>query len=291
MLVFGIFLGKDIFQSDVSIPHFSTRLNSVLDQIEHLYVDTIDRSALEEIAVEAIVEELDPHSFYLTPDELKAMSEPMEGGFEGIGVEFIISEDTLMVVTALPGGPSESAGIRAGDRILTVDGDEISGTDLTNSRVMKLLKGEGGTKVDLGLMRGGSGENYEVVITRARIPINSVVASFKLDEEIGYIKVIRFAATTAMEFAQAMDDLVADGATQVIVDLRGNGGGYLKAATDMLDLFLQKGLDIVYTEGKSSPKITYKSQMEGVFSSMPIAILIDDGSASASEIIAWVMQD
>ena len=291
MLVLGIFLGKGIFQSDVNIPHFSTRLNSVLDQIEHLYVDTIDRASLEEIAVEAIVEELDPHSIYLTPDELKAMSEPMEGGFEGIGVEFIIKEDTLMVVTALPGGPSESAGIRAGDRILTVDGDEISGTDLTNSRVMKLLKGKGGTKVDLGLMRGGSGIRYDVVITRARIPINSVVASFMIDEKVGYVKVIRFAATTAFEFAQAMDDLVADGATQVIVDLRGNGGGYLKAATDMLELFLQKGLDIVYTEGKSSPKFTYTSQMEGVFSNMPIAILIDDGSASASEIFAGALQD
>ena len=290
MLVLGIFLGKGLYESEVNLPHFSTRLNSVLDQIEYLYVDTIDRSALEEIAVEAIVAELDPHSLYLTPAEIKAMSEPMEGGFEGIGVEFLISDDTLMVVTALPGGPSESAGIRAGDRILKVDGEDISGTDLSNSRVMKLLKGEGGTKVELGLQRS-NGDKYDVTITRARIPINSVVASFKLTEEIGYVKVIRFAATTALEFAQAMDDLVANGITKVVIDLRGNGGGYLKAATDMLDLFLLKDLDIVYTEGKSSPKQVYRSQYDGVFASMPIAVLIDESSASASEIFAGALQD
>ena len=289
MLLLGIFIGKGLYESD-TLPHLSTRLNSVLDQIEVLYVDTIDREALEEIAVEAIVAELDPHSLYLTPDEIKAMSEPMEGGFEGIGVEFLIKHDTLMVVTALPGGPSEGAGIRAGDRILKVEGEQISDSELSNSKVMKLLKGPGGTKVNLGLMRS-NGDEYDVTITRARIPINSVVASFKLTEDIGYVKVVRFAATTAMEFARAMDQLVAEGITQVVVDLRGNGGGYLKAATDMLDLFLLEGLDIVYTEGKASPKKIYQSQYDGVFSNMPIAVLIDDGSASASEIFAGAMQD
>ena len=288
-LILGIFIGKGLYESD-TLPHLSTRLNSVLDQIEVLYVDTIDREALEEIAVEAIVAELDPHSLYLTPDEIKAMSEPMEGGFEGIGVEFLIKNDTLMVVTALPGGPSEGAGIRAGDRILKVEGKQISGSELSNSKVMQLLKGPGGSKVNLGLMRS-NGDLYDVTITRARIPINSVVASFKLTEEIGYVKVIRFAATTALEFARAMDQLVSEGITQVVLDLRGNGGGYLKAATEMLDLFLLEGLDIVYTEGKASPKKVYHSQYDGVFSNMPIAVLIDDGSASASEIFAGAMQD
>lgn len=289
MLLLGIFIGKGLYESD-TLPNLSTRLNSVLDQIEVLYVDTIDREALEEIAVEAIVAELDPHSLYLTPDEIKAMSEPMEGGFEGIGVEFLIKNDTLMVVTALPGGPSEGAGIRAGDRILKVEGEQISGSELSNSKVMKLLKGPGGTKVNLGLMRS-NGDEYDVTINRARIPINSVVASFKLTEDIGYVKVIRFAATTALEFARAMNQLVSEGITQLVVDLRGNGGGYLKAATDMLDLFLLEGQDIVYTEGKASPKKVYQSQYDGVFSNMPIAVLIDDGSASASEIFAGAMQD
>ena len=291
MLALGIFLGMTYDAKEQFIPKFSTRLNSVLDQIEYLYVDTIDRSALEEIAVEAIVDELDPHSLYFTSDEIKAMSEPMEGGFEGIGVEFIITNDTLMVVNALQGGPSEAAGIRGGDRILKVDTLEISGRDLTNSKVMKLLKGKGGTKVDLTLMRGGSGEIYDVTITRARIPIHSVVASFKVTEDIGYVKVIRFAATTAYEFASSMDELVANGATSIIVDLRGNGGGYLKAATDMIELFLTEGLEIVYTEGKSSPKFSYTSQLDGVFSNMPITVLIDESSASASEIFAGALQD
>ena len=291
MLALGIFLGMTYDSNDQFGPQFSTRLNSVLDQIEYLYVDTIDRSALEEIAVEAIVKELDPHSLYFTSDEIKAMSEPMEGGFEGIGVEFIITNDTLMIVTALQGGPSESAGIRGGDRIVKVDNLEISGRDLTNSKVMELLKGKGGTKVDLTLMRGGSDEIYDVTITRARIPINSVVASFKITEDIGYVKVIRFAAPTAYEFASSMDELVVNGATSIIVDLRGNGGGYLKAATDMIELFLTKGLEIVYTEGKSSPKFSYITQLNGVFSNMPITVLIDESSASASEIFAGALQD
>ena len=291
MLVLGIFLGKEVFSTSGEIPVFSNQLNSVLDQIEYLYVDTVDRRSLEEAAVEAIVNELDPHSVYFDAEEVQAMAEPMEGGFEGIGVEFLITNDTLMVVTALPGGPSEGVGIRAGDRILRVDTTEISGPELSNSMVMNLLKGKGGTLVNLGLMRGGTGELYDVVITRARIPIRSVVASFILEEKVGYVKIIRFAATTSYEFAVAMDDLVAQGADKVVVDLRGNGGGYLKSCTDMIDLFLQKGCDIVYTEGKSSPKLVYQSEYDGVFSDMPIAILIDESSASASEIFAGAIQD
>lgn len=288
VLFLGFFLGKGWDKPQFT---WGSRINQVLDQIELLYVDSVDRSALEDAAVEAIVAKLDPHTLYFTEEELAEMAEPMEGGFEGIGVEFIISDDTLMVVNAIPGGPSESAGIRGGDRIVSVEGEEISGPELDNSTVMSLLKGKGGTKVNLGLLRASDASRYNVQITRARIPIHSVVASFILEDNVGYVKVIRFAATTAVEFSEALDRLARDGATSVIVDLRSNGGGYLHAATDMIDRFLLKDLDIVYTEGKAAPRITYKSTYDGEFSNLPIAILIDESSASASEIFAGAIQD
>lgn len=288
VLFLGFFLGKGWDKPQFT---WGSRINQVLDQIELLYVDSVDRSALEDAAVEAIVAKLDPHTLYFTEEELAEMAEPMEGGFEGIGVEFIISDDTLMVVNAIPGGPSESAGIRGGDRIVSVEGEEISGPELDNSTVMSLLKGKGGTKVNLGLLRASDASRYNVQITRARIPIHSVVASFILEDNVGYVKVIRFAATTAVEFLEALDRLARDGATSVIVDLRSNGGGYLHAATDMIDRFLLKDLDIVYTEGKAAPRITYKSTYDGEFSNLPIAILIDESSASASEIFAGAIQD
>jgi carboxyl-terminal processing protease len=215
----------------------------------------------------------------------------MEGNFEGIGVEFIIQNDTLIVVNAIAGGPSESAGIRSGDRIVKVGDEEISGVDLTNKRVMELLKGARGTKVDLSLLHSSSNEEYDVEIVRDRIPIHSVVASFIIEEDVGYIKVIRFSATTAAEFAEAMHNLERDGATSVIVDLRANGGGYMSAATDMIDRFLDQGLGIVYTEGKASPRRDYVSKYDGEYRNWPIAVLIDESSASASEIFAGAMQD
>ena len=288
VLFLGFFLGKEWDKPQFT---WGSRINQVLNQIELLYVDSVDRSALEDAAVEAILAKLDPHTLYFTKEELAEMAEPMEGGFEGIGVEFIISDDTLIVVNAISGGPSETAGIRGGDRIVTVEGEEISGPQLNNSSVMSLLKGKVGTVVNLGLLSASDASRYDVQITRARIPIHSVVASFLLEDNVGYVKVIRFAATTAVEFSEALDRLTRDGATSLIVDLRSNGGGYLHAATDMIDRFLLKDLDIVYTEGKAAPRITYKSMYDGEFSNLPIAILIDESSASASEIFAGAIQD
>ena len=213
----------------------------------------------------------------------------MEGNFEGIGVEFIIQDDTLMVVAAIPGGPSEAAGIQAGDRILQVEGAPISGPELTNKRVMELLKGPRGTEVTLGLSRRG--RDFQVHLTRDRIPIQSVVAAFTMEDSVGYLKAIRFAASTAQEFEEAMAFLAAQGATSVVVDLRGNGGGYLNAVVDMVELFLDEGQPIVYTEGKSSPRRTYKTRRRGPYVDWPVAVLVDEGSASASEIFAGAMQD
>ncbi|MDA0731335.1 MAG: S41 family peptidase [Bacteroidetes bacterium] len=291
-LALGLMLGKGCEDGSLSSnSRVGSRISHILDQIEVLYVDSINREALVDVAVEAIVDELDPHTYYFSRAELEEMAAPMEGNFEGIGVEFIIQNDTLIVVNAIAGGPSESAGIRSGDRIVKVGDEEISGANLTNKRVMELLKGARGTKVDLSLLHSGSNEEYDVVIVRDRIPIHSVVASFILEENVGYIKVIRFSATTASEFAEAMHDLEQEGANSVIVDLRANGGGYMSAATDMIDRFLDQGLGIVYTEGKASPRRDYISKYDGEYRSWPIAVLIDESSASASEIFAGAMQD
>jgi carboxyl-terminal processing protease len=291
-LALGLMLGKGCEDGSLSSnSRVGSRISHILDQIEVLYVDSINREALVDVAVEAIVDELDPHTYYFSRAELEEMAAPMEGNFEGIGVEFIIQNDTLIVVKAIAGGPSESAGIRSGDRIVKVGDEEISGADLTNKRVMELLKGARGTKVDLSLLHSSSNEEYDVAIVRDRIPIHSVVASFIIEENVGYIKVIRFSATTAAEFAEAMHGLDRDGATSVIVDLRANGGGYMSAATEMIDRFLDQGLGIVYTEGKASPRRDYVSKYDGEYRNWPIAVLIDESSASASEIFAGAMQD
>ena len=299
-LAVGLLLGRGCNDTSVNSLHKDNRISHILNQIEVLYVDSIDRESLIDVAVQSIVQELDPHTNYFSREEIMANTSLMEGNFEGIGVEFIIRDDTLMVVNAIPGGPSENAGIKSGDRIVEVGGESISGQDLNNDRVMKLLKGPRGTKVDLGLIRNGYARDEKsanlvnvinVTIERERIPIHSVVASFVLENKVGYIKVIRFSATTAIEFESSMKDLAQQGATSVIVDIRGNGGGYLRSATDMIDRFLDEGLGIVYTEGKASPRIDYTSSYNGEYSSWPIAVLIDESSASASEIFAGAMQD
>lgn len=261
----------------------------ILDRIERLYVDEVEREDLENIAVEAILNELDPHSMFFSAEELAAMAEPMEGNFEGIGVEFIIQDDTLMVVAVIPGGPSEKAGIRAGDRILRVDSVEISGSDLTNRKVMEWLKGPRNTTVLVGLDRS-EGTN-DMLLRRDRIPIHSVVASIPLADEVGYIKVVRFAQNTAQEFEQAMQKLNDAGVESVVVDLRGNGGGYLNAVVPMVESFLAEDQLVVYTEGEHASRRTYKTRRDGPWKDWPLAVLIDESSASASEIFAGAIQD
>ena len=292
VLLIGVLIGKtQTGQRDVAYNGTSERgrVVHILDRIERLYVDEVERDVLETIAVEAILDELDPHSMFFSAEELAAMAEPMEGNFEGIGVEFIIQEDTLMVVAVIPGGPSERGGIRAGDRILSVDSVAISGSDLTNKKVMEWLKGPRNTTVRVGLDRP-EGSN-EVLLRRDRIPIHSVVASIPLNEQVGYIKVVRFAQNTAEEFEEAMRKLDRAGVGSVVIDLRGNGGGYLNAVVPMVESFLQKDQLVVYTEGEHASKRTYEARRNGPWKDWPLAVLIDESSASASEIFAGAIQD
>ena len=267
-------------------------LSSVLDRIDRMYVDPVDRSRLTEVAIDAILDELDPHSDWFSSAELAAMAEPMEGNFEGIGVEFLLQDDTIMVVTPIPGGPSEQAGVMAGDRIVEVDDSVIAGTGLTNSKVMELLKGPAGTSVRLGLYRPSrpASDSVAVNIRRGRIPIHSVVSA-ELLGDIGYLKVIRFARNTHEEFEAALYAMRDAGAQRFVLDLRGNGGGYLHAAVPMVEHFLEKGDLVVYTEGTSQPRREYVTDRPGAFRSEPLVIMVDEGSASASEIFAGAIQD
>lgn len=298
-LMLGAYLGRGLnreqpiwsMQGPAYVPTGQV-LSSVLDRIDRMYVDPVDRSRLTEVAIDAILDELDPHSDWFSSAELAAMAEPMEGNFEGIGVEFLLQDDTIMVVTPIPGGPSEQAGVMAGDRIVEVDDSVIAGTGLTNSKVMELLKGPAGTSVRLGLYRPSrpASDSVAVNIRRGRIPIHSVVSA-ELLGDIGYLKVIRFARNTHEEFEAALYAMRDAGAQRFVLDLRGNGGGYLHAAVPMVEHFLEKGDLVVYTEGTSQPRREYVTDRPGAFRSEPLVIMVDEGSASASEIFAGAIQD
>ena len=268
-------------------------LSSVLDRIDRMYVDPVDRNRLTDIAIDAILDELDPHSDWFSAEELAAMAEPMEGNFEGIGVEFLLQEDTIMVVTPIVGGPSEAAGIRSGDRIVSVDDSVIAGTGLSNSKVMRLLKGPSGTEVGLGLRRPGASDTalIDVTLRRGRIPIHSVVAAERMPDGTGYIKVIRFARNTHEEFDAALSSLLEAGVERFVLDLRGNGGGYLHAAVPMVERFLDEGDLVVYTEGAAQPRREYVTERPGLLRDIPLVVMVDEGSASASEILAGALQD
>ena len=292
ILILGVYIGLPTGGGSSNGMHMvgpRSALNGVLDRVEQTYVDAVVREELEQVALDAVLEKLDPHSLFISAEELAALAEPMEGNFEGIGVEFIIQQDTLMVVAAIPGGPSEKAGVRAGDRILTVDSVAISGPDLTNQRVMELLKGPRNTTVVVGLDRADTVKH--VLLRRDRIPIHSVVCAANLDGQRGYIKVIRFAQNTAEEFELAMETLAEQGLSEVIVDLRGNGGGYLNAVVPMVESFLEEDDLVVYTEGEHVPRRTYKARRSGRWKDWDIAVLVDESSASASEIFAGAIQD
>ncbi|MFT6996713.1 MAG: carboxyl-terminal processing protease [Cryomorphaceae bacterium] len=295
MLVFGIYLGT-FFAEDGSRTFLPTRSSSNADKITQIisyidreYVDTVAKNQMIEKAIASILEDLDPHSYYISAEEMASYTEPLEGNFEGIGVEFLIQNDTVRVVAALDGGPSQELGIQAGDKIINVDEENIAGVEIKNDDVISRLKGEGGTLVKVDILRNKKLIPFE--ITRGTIPINSVATAQIIDNTTGYIKISRFARTTYEEFSQSAKKLKEEGMNELVIDLRGNGGGYLTAAVQITEEFLQKGQLIVYTEGKSSPKKSYTASKRGKYSDIPLAILIDQGSASASEILAGAIQD
>jgi len=269
----------------------SKKFDQLIQLIKYSYVDSVNEDKLVEDAIVGMLKELDPHSVYIPKEELQRMNEPLEGNFEGIGIQFQIIKDTIVVISPIVGGPSEKLGIRAGDKIITVEGEKIAGVGIKNNDVSKKLRGNKGTKVNVGIKRNGNKELLDFTITRDKIPIYSVDASYMITPEIGYIKISRFAKETVKEYEDALIKLKALGMQSLILDLMGNGGGYLNTAIDLADEFLAKGKLLVYTEGVRQNKQEYKSTNKGNFESGKLVVLIDEGSASASEIVSGAIQD
>lgn len=267
------------------------KIGSLLMNIERYYVDTVDNTKLADDAIRAILEDLDPHSTYIPVEDLAQMNEPLDGNFDGIGIQFNILKDTIIVVSPISGGPSEKLGILAGDKIVEIEDEVVAGIGISNKDVMSKLKGPKGTKVKVGITRRGEKKLLDFTITRDEIPIYSVDATYMATPEIGYIKVNRFAKTTAEEFRSALLELKEKGMKDLILDLQGNGGGYLNIAIEMADELLNADKLIVYTEGRQFPKQEYHSSTTGSFEDGRLVVLIDEGSASASEIVTGAVQD
>lgn len=267
------------------------KLQSLLFHIENMYVEDVDFESLVETAIVNMLEEMDPHSVYIPAEDLQAADEPLNGNFEGVGIQFNIFKDTIMVVSPISGGPSEKLGIMAGDRIVTVDGELVAGIGVTNKDVQRLLKGPKGTMVTVGIQRGNEPDLLTFEIIRDKIPIYSVDASFMVTPEIGYIKVNRFAKTTMTEMYSAFLKLKRAGMQDLVLDLQGNGGGMLRTAIQMADEFLSEDKLLVYTEGRMFPREDTRARIPGRFEKGRLVVLIDQGSASASEIVSGAVQD
>ncbi|NNF01284.1 MAG: S41 family peptidase, partial [Bacteroidia bacterium] len=298
LLVIGIFIGSRINAPFLKQQKFFTpktsqfnKLSDVISYIQQQYVDTVDQKHMVDISIENMLASLDPHSSYISADQLQTANEPLEGNFGGIGIEFHIQQDTIMVVNVIDGGPSQAAGLKAGDRIFEIEGENVGGTGITNEDVMDKLRGKSGTIVNVKVKRRNTKNIVDVPLTRGQIPIKSVEAAFMLDENTGYIKITRFAAKTYDEYLDAFRNLRIKGMQDMILDLRDNPGGYLDAATNLADEFLGSNKIIVYTKGKARPKTVYKASAEGTFETGRLIVLIDEGSASASEILAGALQD
>ncbi len=268
------------------------KLNMVIDYVASEYVDEVTREELCEIAIPKFLEALDPHTVYFTPEEAKGMEEELEGNFEGIGIQFNIFRDTVLVVNVIKGGPSEKSGLRAGDRIVFVNDTIIAGKGITNDEVMGKLKGPGGTIVTLKIFRRGLKELIPIKIQRGEIPLRSVDAFYKITNKIGYIKITSFSRNTHTQFIDAVFTMKKEGITSVIIDLRNNSGGYLNSATDIVDEFLENGKMIVYTQGRArGKKVISATTKRSSCIDIDIVVLIDEFSASAAEILAGAIQD
>ena len=259
--------------------------------INNLYVDSVDERKLVEDAIRGMLDKLDPHSSYLTPKEVKDANEPLNGNFEGIGVQFNMMDDTLMVIQPVTKGPSEKVGIIAGDRIVSVNDTAIAGVNMSKEEIMKRLRGPKGTKVRLGVIRSGIEDKLLFTVVRDKIPVHSIDATYMIRPGIGYIRIGNFGAQTYDEFVESLNKLREQGMRDLILDLQENGGGYLKAAVDIADEFLQRGDLIVYTEGRMTSRSEYRAHGNGKFREGKIVVLVDSYTASAAEIVTGAIQD
>jgi carboxyl-terminal processing protease len=295
LLLAGIFIGIALSHSGKGLSFLTRKqpdkINEVINYVKRNYVDSVSRTELEEKAITGMLQSLDPHSDYISAAEFHDANDPLLGGFDGIGVQFRIERDTIMVVTPVSGGPSEKLGVKAGDRIVKIDGKNVAGIKISNNDVMRKLKGKKGTKVNISVFRKGVKGLLDFTITRDVIPIYSLDVAYMVEPGIGYIRLNNFSATTHDEMEKALKELNEKGMKKLILDLRGNGGGRLQAAIDVADEFLTDGKLIVYTQGVHHSKETAYATSGGLFENGPLVVLIDEWSASASEIVAGAIQD
>ena len=291
-ILIGTFYANHFSGNRLSIINSSSnKLNNLLHIIDDQYVDTVNVNDLVEKAMPQILSELDPHSVYISAKDVEMANDDLRGSFSGVGIEFTIRQDTLHVQQVIGNGPAERAGVIAGDKIVTVDDKPFTGKKLTNEEAMHRLKGPKDTKVKLGIMRYGETKVREIVVTRGEIPTKSVTATYMLNDKTGYIRIKNFGENTYPELLIALAKLSQDDFESLCIDLRGNTGGYLQSAVQIANEFLPKNRLIVYTQGRKSPRQDYRSDGRGSYQQIPLVILIDESSASASEILAGAIQD
>ncbi|MCO5232438.1 MAG: S41 family peptidase [Chitinophagales bacterium] len=262
-----------------------------LKLLQSQYVEEVNMDSIVEIGITNILEHLDPHSVYMNKEDLKKANEPLEGNFEGVGIQFNIIDDTINIVHVIVGGPSQRVGLQDGDKIITVDGDTMAGNGVTNEKVFKRLRGPKGTEVVIGVSRIGEPNVLEFLVVRDKIPLYALDAAYLNADKTGYIKLSRFSATATKEVKSAIDSLNAMGMKNLILDLTGNGGGYLNQAQGLADLFLDDNKLIVYTEGRAQPRQELHAEDKGPFEKGRLVIMVDGASASASEIVSGAVQD
>ncbi len=291
-VVIGTFYANHFSGNRLSIINSgSNRLNNLLHIIDDQYVDAVNIDSLVDKAIPQILSDLDPHSVYISAADVQKTQDDLKGSFSGIGVEFVIRQDTIHVQNVIKNGPAQQAGVCAGDKIVSVDGKPFVGKIVTNEEAMRRLKGKKGTKVKIGVVRYGSSNIKYFTITRADIPQKSISAVYMLDENTGYIKIKNFGENTYAELLVSLAELSQEGFSNLVIDLRDNTGGYLESAVQMINEFLPKNKLIVYTQGRKSPRVDYKSDGRGSYQNIPLVVLINEASASASEIFAGAIQD
>jgi len=277
--------------SGFSLTPKGNKISSALQYILNEYVDTVTISKLNESVMPALVDNLDPHSIYIPATDFQKFSEPLMGNFSGIGVSFNMTDDTVAIINTIPNGPSEMVGVMAGDRIIMVDDSVVAGVNMPSDDIVKMLKGPKNTQVKVTIYRRSEEAPIDFEITRDDIPIYSVDVAYKVNENTGYIKISQFAQTTYHEFMQAIERLKTQGVEKLIIDLRRNGGGIMDAATMIADQFLEEGQLIVYTEGRTRPRENDYATSRGILKNDKVVVLMDENSASASEILAGAIQD
>ncbi len=290
-VLIGIWMPGRTSHPPLSVKPRTDKISRILSYVEANYADSVDRNKLVEAAIPVMLHELDPHSVYIPAKDLTASNEQLQGNFEGIGISFNMLTDTVLIISTIPGGPSEKVGIMAGDKIIYVGDSLIAGQGIVDEEIIGMLKGPRGTEVEIRVLRKGVEELVPFTLTRDKIPIYSVDVSYMIDNTTGFIKINRFSMTTYEEFMKAVAELKAEGMDKLIIDLRGNVGGVMEPAIRISEAFLPEDRLIVYTEGRARPREEYRSMSDGPFMDTELVMLIDEWSASASEIVAGAIQD